>query len=78
MKFTCILCALYCSYFSSIIHHVIKLLSYHMHLGFLSIGYLKTRYSVHVTLVNLCTTCSGIMHLTLSCEVHHFRIVPFG
>jgi hypothetical protein len=34
--------------------------------------------SVHVTLANICVTRSGTMHLTLSCEVHRFRIVPFG
>jgi hypothetical protein len=25
--------------------------------------------------MNLCVTHSGMMHLTLSCEVHHSRIV---
>jgi hypothetical protein len=29
-------------------------------------------------LANLCVTRSGMMHLTLSCEVHRSRIVPFG
>jgi hypothetical protein len=33
---------------------------------------------VDITLVNLCVTRSKTMHLTLSCEVHHFRIIPFG
>jgi hypothetical protein len=35
-------------------------------------------YRVGVTLVNLCITRSEMMHLTLSCEVHRFRIVLFG
>jgi hypothetical protein len=35
-------------------------------------------YRVHVTLANLCVTHSGMMHLTLSCEVHHSWIIPFG
>jgi hypothetical protein len=35
-------------------------------------------YRIHVTLANLCVTRSGTMHLTLSYEVHHSRIVPSG
>jgi hypothetical protein len=35
-------------------------------------------YMVHITLANLCIIHSRMMHLTLSCEVHRSRIVPFG